>query len=259
MSAEQAKNKPRWFYPVIYLFFVVVAFLPLYAQESYANQEIQDVIINLLMVASEPYKYLAPLFHVATLLIVLLIVPFGERMGRVLAAYMGLNYLVLAFIPTMGTTQQYGFVVHTGALLASLILGITWVVVAIRGDLQPSFKVVPPLRYLLLPLALLAFWSPVSAELQPDFDPVLLLTSPDYGLYFCMTTPVFLFLLILFYPKINQFAFKITAFNGLIYGLVNLMHFFYPERRWMGVLHLPLLLISVCALLLPWLSKAHRK
>ena len=259
MSAEEAKNAPRWLYPVVYLFFVVVAFLPLYAQEPYASQEIQDVIINLLMVASEPYKHLAPLFHVATLLILFLIVLFGERMGHILAAYIGLNYLVLAFIPTMGTTERYGYVIHTGALLASLILGITWIAVAIRGDLQPSFKGVPRLRYLFLPLALLAFWSPVGAELQPNFDPVLLLTSPDYGLYFCMTTPVFLFLLILFYPKVNQFAYKITAFNGLIYGLVNLMHFFYPARRWMGVLHLPLLLISAYALLLPRLSKATRK
>ena len=258
MGAEETKNAPRWLYPVVYLFFVVIAFLPLYSQEPYANQEIQDVVINLLMVASEPYTHLAPLFHAATLLIVFLIVLLGERMGRILAAYMGLNYLVLAFIPTMGTTQQYGFVIHTGALLASLILGITWVVVAIRGDLQPSFKRVPPLRYLFLPLALLAFWSPVSAELQPDFAPVLLLTSPDYGLYFCMTTPVFLFLLILFYPKVNPFAYKITAFNGLIYGLVNLMHFFYPARRWMGVLHLPLLLISAYALLLPRLPNATR-
>jgi hypothetical protein len=258
VSVEETKREPRWLYPVLYLFFVVVAFLPLYAQEPYANQEIQDVIISVLVVATEPYEHYAPLFHVATLLIVVLIVLFDKRMGRILAAYMGLNYLVLTFIPTMGTTERYGSVIHTGALLASFILGITWIVVAIRGDLQPSFKGVPPVRYLFLPLALLAVWTPVSVELQPNSDPLLLLTSPSFGLYFCMTTPVFLFLLILFYPGVNQFAYKITAFNGLIYGLVNLMHFFYPGRRWMGVLHLPLLFTSAYALLLPRLSKENR-
>jgi hypothetical protein len=256
-DASRSKREPRWLYPVLYLFFVAISFLPLYAQEPYSSQEIQDVIVSVLIVAAQPYEHLAPLFHVATLVILALIVLFGERMGRILAAYMGLNYLVLAFIPTMGSTEQYGFVIHTGALLASLILGITWIVVAIRGDLEPSFKGVPPVRYLFLPLALLAFWTPVNAELQPNFDPLLLLTSPDYGLYFCMTTPVFLFLLILFYPKVNILAYKITAFNGLIYGLVNMMHFFHPERRWMGVLHLPLLLISSYALLLPRLSKGE--
>ncbi len=258
MSAERAKRKPRWLYPALYLFFVVVAFLPVYAQEPYTSQEIQDVIISVLVVASEPYANLAPLFHAATLLIVFLIALFGERMGRILAVYMGLNYLVLALIPTMGTTEQYGFVIHTGALLASFILGITWIVVAVRGDLCPSFRGVPPVRYLFWPLALLAFWSPVNAELQPNFELALLLASQSYGLYFCMTTPVFLFLLVLFFPKVNLFAHKITAFNGLVYGVVNMTHFLHPERRWMGVLHLPLLLISAYALLLPKLSKASR-
>jgi hypothetical protein len=79
---------------------------------------------------------------------------------------------------------------------------------------------------------------------------LLLLTSPDYGLTFCLTTPVFLFLLVLFYPRVNTFAYRITAFNGLLYGLVNLTHFFTPERSWMGVLHLPLLVISIYALVL---------
>jgi hypothetical protein len=143
LSVEPTKPRPRWLYPALYLFFVVIAFLPLYAQEAYAGHEIQDVIINLLIVASEPYKQLAALFHVATLLIVFLILLFGARMGRVLAAFLGLNYLVPAFLPTMGTTEQYGVVIHTGALLASFILGITWIVVAIRGDLQPSFRSVP--------------------------------------------------------------------------------------------------------------------
>ena len=71
------------------------------------------------------------------------------------------------------------------------------------------------------------------------------------GLTFCFTTPVFLFLLVLFYPKVNAFAYRITAFNGLLYGLFNMTHFFNPQLRWMGILHLPLLVISLCALLLP--------
>jgi hypothetical protein len=255
---RRSRGEPRWLYPMLYLFFAAISFLPLYAQEPYASQEIQDVIVSVLIVATEPYEHLAPLFHVATLLIVVLIAFFGARMGRVLAAYMGLNYLVLALIPTMGTTEQYGFVIHSGALFASFILGITWIVVAIQGELKPSFKGVPTVRYLLLPLALLAFWTPVNAELEPHFDPLLLLMSPSFGLYFCMTAPVFLFLLVLFFPRVSLFAYKITAFNGLIYGLVNMVHFFHPQRRWMGVLHLPLLLISVYALLLPRLSKgAH--
>jgi len=91
--------------------------------------------------------------------------------------------------------------------------------------------------------------------IQPNFDPVLLLTSPDYGLTFCFTTPVFLLGLILIYPNVNQFAFRITAFSGLLYGLFNLTHWFNPDTQWMGFLHLPLLIISIYALILPRINK----
>ncbi|HVP20926.1 MAG TPA: hypothetical protein VMS73_03595 [Anaerolineaceae bacterium] len=37
-------------------------------------------------------------------------------------------------------------------------------------------------------------------------------------------TPLFFFLLILVYPKVDSFAFRVTAFNGLLYGLFNLTH-----------------------------------
>ena len=57
-----------------------------------------------------------------------------------------------------------------------------------------------------------------------------------------------------FYPRVNEFAYKVTAFNGLLYGLYNVSHWFSPERQWMGFLHLPLLLLSAYALILPRLA-----
>jgi len=250
-DSQTKQRRRKWLYPVVYLLLFVINFLPLYAQKPYAPQNTQDVILNLLMVSIEPYKQLGPLFHIATLLIVTLIAVFEEKMGRILATYMGLDYLLIAFAQSMGTTEKYGFVVYTGSLVTSVLLGIVWIVAAIRGTLKPSYKNVSSVRYLLLPLALLAFWSPYNSAVQPNFDPVLLITSPDYGLAFCFTTPVFLFLLILFYPKVDAFAYRVTAFSGLLYGLLNMTHFFNPQLRWMGVLHLPLLVISLCALILP--------
>lgn len=259
MNTDQTKQKKRrWLYPVIYVLFSVISMLPAYAEKPFAPQDTQDVIINLLMVAVRPYGAFAPIFHVATTVIIVLILVWRDRMGRVLAAYMGLNYLVIALVQSMGTTEKYGFVIHTGSLIMCTILGIAWIVAAIRTELGPSFKGVPLRRYLLLPLALLAFWSPYSATasvVRPDFDPLLLLTSLDYGLTFCFTTPVFLFLLVLSYPRVSAFAYRITAFNGFLYGLFNLTHFFNPESRWMGVLHLPLLVMSSYALMLPRLEQ----
>ena len=254
-SDRVKRKRQRWLYPVVYSLFVIINFLPLYTQKPYAPQDTQDVILNLLMVSIDPYEQLGPVFHIATLLIAALIAVFEEKMGRILAAYMGINYLVIAFAQAMGTTEKYGFVIHTGSLITSILLGIAWVVAAFRGSLKPSYRVVPWWWYLLLPFALLAFWAPYNSEVLPYFDPVLLITSPDYGLTFCFTTPVFLLLLILFYPKVGAFAYRITAFNGLLYGLFNVMHLFDPQLRWMGVLHIPLIVISLCALILPKVSR----
>ncbi len=104
---------------------------------------------------------------------------------------------------------------------------------------------------MLLPLALLTFWSPIAFEgnrIIFDFNPVRLLTSPDYGLAHCFMTPVFLFLLILAHPHVDRFALRVTSFNALIYGLFNLTYWFDPNWVAMGVMHLPLLVMPLAAL-----------
>ena len=170
------------------------------------------------------------------------------------------NYLPIAAAQTMGQTEKYGFVIHLSALLTMLILGITWLIVAFRNDIQATFKKPTLLDYGLIALALLAFWGPyadVDGTIRLRFDLLLLLTGSDYGLTFCFTTPVFLLGLIFIYPNVNQFAYRITAFSGLFYGLFNLTHWFNPATQWMGFLHLPLLIISIYALFLPRINKRH--
>jgi hypothetical protein len=64
--------------------------------------------------------------------------------------------------------------------------------------------------------------------------------------------------LILFYPNVDEFALRVTAFNGLLYGIFNLTHWFNPDAVWLGVLHLPLLIIPLVALLLPVLERGGK-
>lgn len=58
-------------------------------------------------------------------------------------------------------------------------------------------------------------------------------------------------------PQVDPFAFRVTAFNGLLYGLFNLTHWFSPDTRWMGVMHIALLVISLVALLMPVLERGE--
>ena len=248
----------KWFYPVVYGLLVIVSMLPPIAQVPYDPRNGLDVNISILMVSLTPYQAWGWVFHVGTLAVIALVAFRPQVAGRVMAAYFGVNYLLIAALQTNAMTDAYGFAVQTGALIAEALLGLLWLWVAWKDRLQASFKDVPPWRWALAPLALLVFWSPIGLEgskVVPNFNPVLLLTSPDYGLAYCFMTPVFLFLLILFYPKVDRFALRVTAFNGLIYGLYNLTHWFNPDMRWMGVMHLPLLVIPLAALFLPTLER----
>lgn len=243
----------RWFYPAVYGLLVILSMLPPITQVPYDPRNTQDVIMNILMVSIQPYRSWGWAFHVATLAVIALAVLRPKVAGRVMATYFGVNYLLIAALQTNADTEEYGFAVQTGALVATALLGMLWLWVAWRNRLQASFKDVPLWRWTMLLLALLVFWSPIALEgskIVPNPNPTLLLTSPDYGLTYCFMTPVFLFLLILFYPRVDRFALRVTAFNGLIYGLLNLTHWFNPDRVWMGVMHVPLLVISLVALLI---------
>jgi drug/metabolite transporter superfamily protein YnfA len=259
--ARKNLTSRRWFYPVTYGMLIVISMLPPIAQVPYDPRNTQDVIMNILMGSIAPYQAWGWVFHVATLAVIALAIFRPQIAGRVMAAYFGVNYLIIAALQTNAVTEKYGFAVQTGALIAMALLGALWLWVAWRDKLQASFKRIPPWRWTLLPLALLVFWSPVGLEgnkVVPNFDPLLLLTSPDYGLTYCFATPVFLFLLILFYPRVDVFAFRVTAFNGLLYGLLNLTDWFNPDLVWMGVMHIPLLVIPLVALFVPVLERNTR-
>ncbi len=261
-SAPQKSN--IWKYALVYLLLFMVNLLPSITERPYLPQDSQDVIINLLSVAVAPYHEFALILRIATLLLIAAILVWPGKLGRLVAGYISINFFVIAAVQTMGHTQKYGFVIHTAALVTMLALGLIWLVVAIRNDLSPTFKRPTLIQLGLILLAFVPFWGPYVASggvIRPDFDVRLLLTSPDYGLTFCFTTPVFLVLLVMFYPQVNRFAFRVTAFCGFIYALFNLTHFFNPAMRWMGFMHLPLLILSLYALVLPlWIkSPAHSR
>jgi hypothetical protein len=244
----------RWFYPVVFALLAIISMLPPITERPYDPRNTQEVVMSILRVSTTPYRAWGWVFHVATLALIAWAVLRPHLAGRAMAAYFGVNYLLIAAAQTHAVTEAYGFALQTGALVSAVLLGALWLWVAWRDTLTASFRDVPTWRWTLLPLALLAFWVPVGmagTRVVPTFDPLLLLTSVDYGLAFCFATPVFLFLLILFYPQVNAFAFRVTALNGLIYGLYNLTHWFDPDRVWMGVMHLPLLILSLVALFLP--------
>ncbi len=228
-------------YPLVYFLLAFISFLPLYTERPYDPRQTQSVIFEILQVATQPYTAWGRVFHILTLAVIGLSIWKPAFGGRAIATYFGLNYLAIAAVQTSGVTPSYGFAVHTGALVADVLLGLLWLWVAWKDRLHLSFKDAPRWRWLLLPFALLVFW------------------SPDYGLAYCLMTQVFVFLLILAWPQVDGFAFRVTAFNGLLYALFNLSHWAVPERIWLGVMHLPLLVMPMVALGLTFFARKNSR
>jgi len=111
------------------------------------------------------------------------------------------------------------------------------------------------MEILVFPLAFLAFWFPHSisdGSVVPDFNPTSILTN-EADLTFYMMTPVYLAILTPYYPRINMTTLRITSLVGVIIGFYNVLANFilYASLLWWnGVMHIPLLTISVYGLVL---------
>lgn len=91
-----------------------------------------------------------------------------------------------------------------------------------------------------------AYWHIITYMLQVGY------TIRD-GLAFCLMTPVYVGLLTLYWPRVNIATMRVTSLVGLIIGLYNMYANFgiNPGRTWWnGILHIPLLIISVYGLIL---------
>ncbi len=190
-------SQKKLFYPIIFFISLVISFLPPITQKPYSPENTQQVIIQLLMVAIKPYEALGILFHIATIILTGWILADSKASGRPLFIFMGVTFIIIALVQSFGTTELYGDVIHTGGLAAFTLLGILWIWAGVTGGTEPLLANVQWQNMFFLPFAVLSFWAPYQVKenvILPDFNPALLLTSPDYGLTFCFTAPVFLYL-----------------------------------------------------------------
>jgi hypothetical protein len=226
-----------------------ILLLPHYTSKGYALSESGDVVLAVISVALRPYRWLAPIFHVMTPLLILSISILGNRARRFVAAYFAVDYAIIAGAQGIADTERFGFTVVTGTVASIALIALLWVGEALRPQNETVFRRIRLWRYWVVPLALLAFWAP-----SPKLEPIRLLTS-DYGIAFCVTTPVVLALLTILYPRINITLLRAMGTVGFVIGLLNMYSWFNPGEPnvWLGILHIPLVLTSAFALVLPFL------
>jgi hypothetical protein len=243
--------KKKYFYPIVFLIMAVVSFFPPITQTPYVQEDTQVVIVELLKVALKPFEAFGFIFHLSTLALIGWMFINPRANTRPLYWYMGVDFILIALAQSFGSTEMFGKVIHTGGLITFTLLGMMWIYAAVKGRFEPIKVEKRKQNFFYLPLALLSFWAPyqvVNGSVVMDFNPELLFTSPDYGMAFCFTAPVFLYLLYILYPNVSIVLYRITAYAALLYALFNLSHWFNADTRWMGFLHVPLLVFSIAGL-----------
>jgi hypothetical protein len=238
--------------------FFICSFLPVFAALPFSQQDSSLVIKEVLMKTSVAYLWLSPSVHVVTVVLLVAMYLYGSRVGRIVDGFFAILFLSIAFSNHIAVTDTYGLAVVTGNLVPVLIVGLFWVWEVYKPQNNYVFERLPAWRYWVLPFAFLAFWSPVNAQLNPDFNPLLLLNS-SFGVMYCPTTPVIIALLTLIYPRVNTYVLRTTSFVGLIMGMFNAMSYFIMPgyTLWNLVLHTPLIFISLYGLLIPILVKTN--
>jgi len=250
------KEKARTLLILVVL--LICSFIPVFATSPFPQQDSSLVIKEVLMKTSVAYLWLSPIVHVATVVLLIAMYFYGSRVSRIADAFFASLFLFIAFSNHIAFTETYGLAVVAGNLIPILIVGLLWIWEAYRPQNNYVFERLPAWRYWVLPFAFLAFWSPINAQLNPDFNPLLLLNS-SFGVMYCPTTPVIIAVLTLIYPRVNTIVLRATSFVGLIVGLFNLMSYFIMPgyTLWNLVLHTPLIFISLYGLLIPTLAQTN--
>jgi hypothetical protein len=240
-----------WFFGL----FVLIQFLPPYASKGYKfPEEWGDVIMHALRYAFVySYPRLFPIFKIIPIILIIGIIVFRNKVTRIFNIYVAFSYVLFALGQSIAVTERYGVAICTVNVVMFLVIAAFWAWESIV--LQNDFKLarIPLFRYWVVPLLVIAFWYPLDFRTaRPDFNPVHLFTNVA-GVTFCMMTPVYLGLLSLYWPRVNQATMRVTSLVGLIIGLYNMYANFgiKPSILWLnGVLHIPLLVISLYGLIL---------
>jgi len=146
-----------------------------------------EVVAEVLTHSLKPYKPFMPFLHIIIILFIAAVLVYGNKFGEIFTALVDVNYLLIAF-QNIAVTERYRVGVIPVNIIWFSLIGLLWLWDVKIGKTEYIFQRQPLWRYWVVPLAVLAFWSP---DRPWDFNPIYLLTS-DSPLAFCLATPIYL-------------------------------------------------------------------
>jgi hypothetical protein len=241
-------SKKWWFYAILFLSQLLI---PPIATKNFDISKWGEIIRVSLgrSIINSLFAYNIYFQLIAIIMLICLFI-FKNRIKKIFNVYVILSYILFAFGQNIAITESYGLSVITINVIMFLLVAYVWLIELIDGKNDYSFSNLHWKYSWMILFALFAFWCPInSASLQIDFHPKYFLIN-NSSLALCLMTPVFLTIMTLNLPNVNFTTYRITAVIGLIIGVYNMFNFSNPSLIWIGVLHIPLLLISLYAFIL---------
>mgnify|MGYP000945574218 CR=1 FL=1 len=231
------------------ILFLMLSFLPLISQKPYDPTQTAIVISEVLgspLIEMLPWVRIAGKF--ALLAVSLLLLFYRPSRTRIPLIYYTIMLVLVGFFQNMAFTENYGFVWLIGNTLLMVFTALFCL-----NDLVKKQSFFKPEnlnrnRLWVVPLMGLAILMPFGIR-DGSMIPALnwSIFSNGAGVAYCFITPVIEGLLLLYSKGIKKTTLSIISFTGSIFAIFNLMTWFVfiPESWWMGVLHLPLFILSV--------------
>lgn len=254
MTAHGSASRPRrtgWVLPLV-LLAVLFAVPSVQGGALVETQRITEIIHSVLMQPwSESVPALLPVAKLTLLGVAIAgVVGVGPYPKVVLGYYAALLAIIAMFQNT--ATLPGGVAILVGNVVAQLIVAV----VCVRG-LGQTLAAAPLRRerLWLVPFMLWAWLYPFALDagkvVPGGWIGVL---GNAAGLTYCMVTPVIAGTMALRSAAYGRTTRAIVGWLGSIYGLLNMVTWFVtdPESWWMGMLHVPLLVIAAFLTVTTW-------
>lgn len=236
----------------IVLIIILQFVLPPIATKGFQWEEWGNIIIGTLTHAfiQNMYSY-AWVFQILAIGMLLLLAVRKERASRWFMLYAGCCFTLYTIIQNMALTEKYGLSIVSVNVVMMLLVAILWFRGALLGNSRFTFSNLSWKTAWTIPVAFFCLWWPMDMTqgAVPDWNLMHLFVGGS-AMAFCPMTPVFLTLLILSVRDIDVTLLRVTAVVGFIVGCYNMSNFATDAGLYLGLYHLPLLGMSLYALLI---------
>jgi len=200
---------------------------------------------------------LAPLLHIATFIILLMVFRYGNRVKTLFTVYFTLNWGFLFGywgVYAVIYWAKIGMVYLLSYLAAPVLLALIaagWLRELFRKSIDLDYSRIERHRWTILPILLWGFWYPAYRYGQGFVPSAGDLLFSYYGLMPCPTTMVVLSLFALNYPAGNRALFRLMTAYALLVGTATVLTGWLPD--------VPFILIGVYAFALILLEGRKRR